>query len=98
MQIHSMDDLLTINPTLTPDKNKVVRKKDYYISYNPCTFDEGKEETAIYDEVVDKFYILYGDFRRAYSAFTTLEECKNYFKVRAEKYPEDIGYTSDTCE
>jgi len=98
MQIKSFKDILTINPNLTPDKNEVSQKEGYYISYNPCTFDEGKEETAIYDRAANKFYILYGDFRTVYEASKSLEECKSCFKAWVKEHPEAISYTSDTCE
>lgn len=96
MQIKSIEDVLELNPTLNPDKNEVTEKKDYYISYNPCTFDEGKAETALVHD--SNYYILYGDFRPHYKELTTIEECKDFFKSHVKHNPHLVGYTSDTCE
>lgn len=97
MQIKSLEDFIKLNPTMTPDKNEVSQKEGYYISYNPYTFDEGREETAIYDRTANKFYILYGNFRPHYEELTSLEACKDFFKSHAKHNPHLVGYTSDTC-
>ncbi len=73
-------------------------KKDYYISYNANTFDEGKQETAVCVPDGRKafgtaFYILYGDWRKEYEEAMKegLPAVFEVFKGNQDK----IGYTSD---
>ena len=81
---------------LIPDENEIFFKGDtYYLSYNSCTFDEGKQETAICFHDPWKCSILYGDHREAYKPVAEdLNACKLYWAKNRKLW----GYSTDTLD
>lgn len=68
-----------------PKCNTISKKtKDFYISYNYSDRAAyGSDTTALVIGQMQRFYILNGDHRKAYSQFDTFEQCIEYFKANA---------------
>lgn len=76
------------------DENHVIKKEDFYISYNPGTGKTfpmfagdggvGSDETAIVKD--GNFYILNGDFRKEYEEIVDqgFEACYKFFESKPE--------------
>lgn len=79
--------------------NTICQADGFFISYNPCIFDTGGEETALVVEsegggMFDcHYYILEGDWRKEYLAVIDkgYEACERLFLQHADK----AGCTSD---
>lgn len=86
--------------------NELLRSSDkFYISYNPATCagnpialligaivgaENGREETALRDDVAEVWYILNGDFRKEYE-----EAAPHGFNACLEVYKKNIQHRSE---
>lgn len=79
--------------------NTVLSEGEFYISYNPMTFD-GHEETALFSYEDDEWRILNGDHRIAYEKAIEkggFEACRNYYIENKKKFGSRWSTDKDGC-
>jgi len=77
------------------NNNLVLSEDEFYISYNPMTFD-GHEETALFSEKDNEWRILNGDHRTAYEDAVVkggFEACRDYYIENKKKF--GSGWSTD---
>lgn len=84
--------------------NSIVEGEGYYLSYNPRIGSglinvmgmalgiedrSGDDETALYVESTNKWYILNGDFRKEYERCENLDECLLVYEAHKDNHRSD---------
>jgi len=68
--------------------NDVLAGEKFYISYNPFPCGSEDEETALYSQEKEIFYILDGDFRKEYEKLFNkgFGACKEFYDKMKSKH------------